>query len=344
MDCSEFDEQVVRLEKIRDVAEQFTLIRLDEIQHSDISLFEFDYDLTLMVFFLNANEQIYGRYGGRDAEDADSRQSLAGLKYSMLAALETHAQREELPRVVRRKPLMVRSLKPAENYRGCIHCHNVKEIQQDEQKRLGLWSREKVWRYPLPENIGLTLEIDRGNVVKSVAAESTARQAGMQAGDRLETVGTVRIRSFGDLQYALDRAPVSGPVPVVWFRDSERQTGMLSLKNGWRRTDISWRPSMQRYLAAPRLYGRDLSQDERKSLGLQPRQLAFAHRDRVLTLARNAGIQQGDVILGFDGRRLEMTAYQFQTWVRKNYILGDRVMINVIRDRRRIDLPMTLAK
>ena len=262
----------------------------------------------------------------------------------MLAALQAHARREEQPQIVRRKPLLVRSLKPAENYRGCIHCHNVKEIQQQEQKRQGQWSRDKVWRYPLPENIGLTLDVDRGNIVKRVADESAAGQAGMQAGDRLESVGSVRVRSFADLQFALDRAPVSGAVSVVWFRGSQRRTGLLKLIAGWRRTDISWRPSMQRFLASPRLYGRDLSRDERHMLGLKPRQLAFAHRDRVLTQARQAGIRQGDVILGFDGRELEMTAYEFQTWVRKNYILGDRVMINVLRDRKRIDLPMTLAK
>ena len=101
---------------------------------------------------------------------------------------------------------------------------------------------------------------------------------------------------------------------------------------------------MQRYLAAPRLYGRDLNLDERKKLGLIPKQLAFAHRDRVLTQAKNAGIKPGDVILGFDGRVLQMTAYDFQTWVRENYILGDRVKINVIRDGKRMDIPMTLEK
>ena len=31
-------------------------------------------------------------------------------------------------------------------------------------------------------------------------------------------------------------------------------------------------------------------------------------------------------------------------WVRENYILGDRVNINVIRDGKRMDIPMTLKK
>jgi serine protease Do len=342
VDCSEFDEQVVRLEKIKDVADQFVRIRLGEIHHSDINLFEFDYDLTLMVFFLNSDEQIYGRYGGRDAEDAESKQSLAGLRYTMLAALETH--KEKRPRVERKKPLQVRSLPSAGNYRGCIHCHNVKEIQNDELKRRGQWSREKLWRYPLPENVGLSLEVDRGNVVKSVGPTSIAGAAGSAAGDVIDKIGGLRIRSFADAQTALDLAPVKGSLVVEWLRKGERHSANLTLKDGWKRTDISWRPSMQKYLAAPRLYGRDLSLDERKALDLQPKQLAFAHRDRVLTLAKKAGIKPGDVILGFDRQQLQMTAYDFQTWVRENYIVGDQVKINVIRDGKRLDIPMTLAK
>lgn len=343
MDCSEFDEQVVRLDKIKDVADRFVRIRLDEIHHSDINLFEFDYDVTLMIFFLNADEEIYGRYGGRGPEDAESRQSLAGLRYSMLAALETHG-RKSRPKIERKAPLQVRSLQSAENYRGCIHCHNVKEIQNDELKRLGQWSPDRLWRYPLPENTGMTLEVDRGNVVKSVAAGSAAARAGIRSGDVLDRMGGLQIRSFADAQEALDKAPVKGTLAVEWLRDGERQSNKLVLVEGWRRTNLSWRPSMQRFLASPRLYGRDLTLDERKKLGLKPKQLAFAHRDRVLTQAKNAGIRPGDVILGFDDRKLQMTAYDFQTWVRENYILGDKVRINVLRDGRPLEIPMTLAR
>jgi len=59
-------------------------------------LFEFDYDLTFMVFFLNAGERIYGRYGGRDGRGPDTRMSLAGLHHAMGAALDTHGREAEL--------------------------------------------------------------------------------------------------------------------------------------------------------------------------------------------------------------------------------------------------------
>ena len=56
----------------------------------DLRLFEFDHDLTWYVFLLNADETVYGRYGGRDATGAEARLSLKGLRYAMDRALEAH--------------------------------------------------------------------------------------------------------------------------------------------------------------------------------------------------------------------------------------------------------------
>ena len=63
---------------------------MTRIDNSDLSLFEFDYDLTFMVFFLDGRERIYARYGGRDSQGPDSRQSLAGLRYTMESVLQEH--------------------------------------------------------------------------------------------------------------------------------------------------------------------------------------------------------------------------------------------------------------
>ena len=52
--------------RIKDVADKFVRVRLTRIDNQDLNLFEFDYDLTFMVFFLNAEGKVYARYGGRD--------------------------------------------------------------------------------------------------------------------------------------------------------------------------------------------------------------------------------------------------------------------------------------
>ncbi len=60
--------------------------------------------------------------------------------------------------------------------------------------------------------------------------------------------------------------------------------------------------------------------------------------------ARAAGVRARDVVLGIDNRSLEMTMRQFNAHVRLNYKAGDRVTLNVLRDGKRIDIPMTLSE
>jgi hypothetical protein len=48
------------------------------------------------------------------------------------------------------------------------------------------------------------------------------------------------------------------------------------------------------------------------------------------------------VIVGVDDRRLEMTARQFQAYVRLRYKVGDRLTFNVVRDGQALRIPMKL--
>lgn len=313
-----------------------------EIDSSDLNLFEFDYDLTMMVFFLTADEQILGRYGGRDSTGPDSRQSLEGLRYSMQAALWSHEQAKPSNDTEREKPRFVRDFHAARGRNRCTHCHEVKELANDEIERSGKWTRDLLWRYPLPDNLGLFLEVDRGNVVEQVEPDSPAAEVGLMKGDVLQTLDGQPVNSLGDAQFVLDSAPKTGRIEVTWRRDGNKHVGSLTLPEGWRRSDISWRPSMMHMIPSARLYGRDLKPEERKQHGLSAKQLAFWQKRPIHKQAEAAGIQENDIILGFDGKHLEMDAYDFLKYVRQNYVVGEQVKINLIRDGRRTDLPMTL--
>ena len=66
MDCRVFDEQVVRHDpKVAALMDKFVCVRLVQANAMDLALFQFDYDLTFVVFFMNADKTIYGRYGSR---------------------------------------------------------------------------------------------------------------------------------------------------------------------------------------------------------------------------------------------------------------------------------------
>src|SRR4051812_49889258 len=57
----------------------------------DLNVFQFDYDVTLAIFFMNADGRIYARYGGRDHTTSTSHHSAASLRKAMREALAVHA-------------------------------------------------------------------------------------------------------------------------------------------------------------------------------------------------------------------------------------------------------------
>ncbi len=295
----------------------------------------------MMVFFLNADQHIYGRYGGRDTGDAEARLSLAGLRYAMQSALRSH-QRKPDASTHKTDPLYIRDLAKGRHRGGCVHCHQVKEMRNADLRKDNLWNRDRIWRYPPPDNLGFVLKVDRGNVVARVDRESPAARAGLQAGDMVRQLGKLPVHSFADAQFALDGGPKTGSIPISWQRDDKKHHARIMLPDGWRRTDITWRRSMQWVIPSARVFGRNLTEQERRDRGLSSKQLAFWQLYPVSPAAQAAGVREKDVILGFDGERLEMTAYKFLAYVRRSYLIGDKVTIDVLRGDRRLRLPMQL--
>jgi len=312
----------------------------------DLNLFDFDYDLTWMGFFLHPDGTVYGRYGGRDADSADSRVSLAGLRYALEAALSRHRRMETQPSPLEMKPPRTVEQYPAARRlpeRACIHCHQVYDLRRESLQAVEQWVRDELWVYPLPENIGLTLDVDRGDRVARVTADSLSVRAGIRAGDRLLTIDDRPIASFADVQYALHRAPKHGTLTIAWQHAEQMHKSELALPEGWRKTDISWRWSLRGVDPPPWTHGDDLSAEEKKALGLSAKRLAFRQGPFVSEPARQAGIRQNDIIFGVDGKILEMSERQFGAYIRLNYRVGDRVLYNLLRGGKRLDIALTLT-
>jgi S1-C subfamily serine protease len=301
-------------------------------------------DLTWAAFMMRADGHIYGRYGGRDAKSADSRNTLAGLRYALEAALAEHGSAVPSPVVIDDHPLIIDKTPSYAAYakQGCIHCHQAKEILRLEANRKGKWDPASRWVYPLPENIGITLDLDRGGRVKEVAAASPAEKVGLRAGDTLVRLNTRPVHSFADAQHALHGAPARGAVPVTWSRDGAEHKGELELADGWKKTNITWRPSLMDLLPSLPLFGSDLSAADKKSLGLAPGRLAFRQESPLPPSGKALGVREGDIIVGIDGLALDLSAEQFLAYVRRNYLLGDRVTLNVVRGGKTLDLPCKL--
>ncbi|MSQ97158.1 MAG: PDZ domain-containing protein [Gemmataceae bacterium] len=261
----------------------------------------------------------------------------------MAAALAEHRKNPAAkPDRPAQKPLYIENQPTAKNYSHCIHCHQVKEILRHNERNAGTWNRESVYSYPLPENVGITLDRDRGNLVRTVKADSPADRAGLKAGDLLRTLNQNPVYSFADAQYGLHKAPLTGKISAAWQRDGKSLDGTLSLATGWRRTNITWRPSLLDMLPSLTVYGSDLTLNEKKAIGLAEKRLAFRQEAPVHSAAKAMGVLENDVIVGVDNKVLDMSMKEFLGYVRQNYLVGEPLTLNLLRNGKRLDLQVKL--
>jgi S1-C subfamily serine protease len=225
---------------------------------------------------------------------------------------------------------------------GCIHCHNVNELQRAELKAKGKWERESLWVYPLPENIGITLNVNEGNKVQKVEANSLASTTRIKPGDIIKQLNGYPIASFADAQFALNKAPAQGEISIRWLHDDEEQSAKLQLPPGWRKTNLSWRPSMIDYLPSMAISGGDLSPAEKMKLGLDENRLAVQQDKFVHSTLKKFGVQKGDIVVGIGGQKLEGNLKSFLDYVRGNYLAGDKVTLEVLRAGKPVSLELVL--
>jgi len=285
---------------------------------------------------------VLGRYGGRDAKSDDGRISLAGLKYAMEKALERN---KDKPRPIEHgKPLRAEEYKAARTRRGneCIHCHQVNEFRRADAKAAGTWSRDHLWVYPLPENVGLTLDVDRGDVVKAVVVNSPAAKIGIKAGDVLSTLNGYPAASNADVQYALNKAPKAGTIPIEWRRGTSQMEGKLELAAGWRKTNLTWRASMLDILPSLPISADDLTAVEKKAIGIPEKQAAFRQDKFVHSTLKAVGLKAGDVVVALDGKPVEGSMDNFLGLVRQEHLVGDTILLTVLRDGTPVELRITL--
>lgn len=311
----------------------------------DLSIFDFDYDLQWFAMMLTADGAVLGRFGGRDADTPAKYQTLSGLRHSLEAAhaqFKAGAPKKRSPRM----PMYAEDYPAAAKLPGqaCIHCHHVHEFSRDALQRHGRWSLDEAWIYPQPENLGLTLDLERGDRVVAVQPKSAAAKAGLRAKDVLRRVNSQPIASIADVQYALNKAPRKGELTVAWNDGADEKSASLALAANWRRTDVSWRWSLKSLSPNPSIIGDDLDLDARKQLGLEPRQLAYRQMNFLTPAARHAGLRTNDIIVGIDDQAMTMTARQFETHIRLHYAVGEEISLNVLRGAERIKIRLKLPE
>jgi S1-C subfamily serine protease len=99
---------------------------------------------------------------------------------------------------------------------------------------------------------------------------------------------------------------------------------------------------LKRLPSLPR-FGKDLTTAEKQTLGLTEKQMAFRLGERAIARATKAGAKSGDVVIGIDDHKLELTGAEALEFVKREYLVGDTVKVTVLRDGKKQTFNLTLA-
>ncbi|HLF93245.1 MAG TPA: PDZ domain-containing protein, partial [Planctomycetota bacterium] len=126
------------------------------------------------------------------------------------------------------KPLLPESFAgvPAEMKTGktCMHCHHVWSYGEQERPRPFAWTSPEI---PLPEKVGLTLDVDQGNLVTAVQPDSPASRAGIQPKDRIVAMNGTAVYSGADLSWVVNLLPKGQSIKVELLRGKSRSDATL---------------------------------------------------------------------------------------------------------------------
>jgi serine protease Do len=348
--------------------DQFVCVRLVQTNGLDLTLFQFDFDLTFSVFFLNADKTIYGRFGTRSSrEEATEDITISGFRKSLEGALALHKRYPEnkvslsgkrVPDPQFKVPEEYPSLsqfKPTLDYVGnvvksCMHCHQVHDAQRLVARSARKPIPESVlYPWPMPDVVGLKLDAKQRATVEHVDAGSAAERAGFKSGDELLALEGQPLLSIADVQWVLHNAGTTAELKALVRRGERTGNLTLSLDEGWRRqANISWRTSSWdlRRIAAGGMLLEDLADDERPKSGLDENSMAllvkYVGQYGEHAVAKNAGFVKNDILVAVDGKTGRMSETDFFAYVLQNKMPGEKVPMTVLRGGKRVELTLPL--
>ena len=230
--------------------------------------------------------------------------------------------------------------------RNCIHCHMIHDAENMAAQASGKYSQEMLWRYPLPNSLGIELDAKDGTKISSITKDSPAERAGLKSGQRITRVNRQAITSIADVQWVLHHLSNDGAVVSI---ETDQRLSKVKVSQGWKRSDISWRGSLWSIAPKLRVWTPPVSESDRRKYSIPKDQAPLIVRwintgSAGGRSARDSGLRKGDLIVGLEGKPMKMTPQYFNLHIKLNYKVGDELPITVLRNGERRDLKIKLVE
>ena len=368
--CRSLDGVVRRREdpKMAELMDQFVCVRMVQAWDMDMALFQTDNNLSWVVYFINPDKTLYGRYGHGRNSDADI--SVEGFRAACEGALQLHERYpqnkaglagkigptpkwsvpQQIPDIAKES----RFKKVTTDPKGCIHCHHVEMGTVNESvKTHGKWTDADLWRFPMPDTLGLTMDPKAAATVATVAPASAAVKAGFKAGDRITAFAGQPVISIADLQWVLEHTGETGKIAAQIDRGGKPSTLTLELKPGWRRNgDFAWRTACWQIRVQIAGFGVDtLTDEQRQTLRLPANAMGLKVKKYPPNWARNlnkspqqAGLQEGDILLSVDGVGDRLSESRWLAYLAQGKKAGDSIKVKVRRGDQTMEVEFKVGK
>jgi len=330
--------------------DQYVRVRITKNDDSDIALFERDWNNTIYYFVMNADEQIYLRYGGRDARGPLTYLDFDSLELALKQGLELDQryQRGELKKAARPKPLFAREIPPLVERtfaRGqCVECHLIGDFQLIHKEQTGTLNKlTDMYRWPDIRTIGVELDIPKGLVVKE--AKGPVQSAGMKAGDRIAALNSTPVYTWGDIQYRLDKVPRDAKqLALTVEREGHPVDLTVALPLRWWLTDLRFR----QLSVDPRseFECRPLSEEEKRKYGLKTASFAgeITRIGGFAQMMKIHDLKTGDIVTAVDGVDTDEIANTPELYIKLRKHAGDTVTVEIMRDGKRMKMPVNTQR
>lgn len=329
---------------------QYVRARITTMTGVNIAHFDRDWHNSLYYFVINADEDIYLRYGGRDEVAATTYLDLESLEQALEIGLREHRrfletgerpgadEPESKPEPLR--PADFRLLKENIIDSGrCTECHLIGDYSMQEKELAGLLDPiQDLYRSPDIKAIGLHLDVPKGLLLEE--ASGAAAEAGLLAGDVITSLNGHRVLTFGDLQYRYDQVPrrTARTVTLGVDRGGETREFTVDLPFEWWKSGLEFR----HWTVEPRLFfAAEPLTDEEKSERNLPRD-GFASRitevEIEAVISDFHSLQVGDIVTAVNDREQDALTSDLEAHIKIRHAPESELKLSVLRGEASVEV------